>query len=66
MTEALSLVGFENLEEQVEAMERDGYAYFPKVLDAAERIKPLAIKRQEQIVAEQRPPMEEPRLAIPA
>lgn len=34
MTEALSLVGFENLEEQVEAMGRDGYAYFPKVLDA--------------------------------
>ena len=38
----------------------------PKVLNAAERIKPLAITRQEEIVAEQRPLMEEPRLAIPA
>ncbi len=37
-----------------------------KVLDAAERIEPMSVENQEGVVAGQRPPMEEPRLAIPA
>lgn len=37
-----------------------------KVLDAAERIEPMSAERQEEVVAGQRPPMPEPRLAIPA
>ena len=51
MTTALPLVAYSNLEEQVEAMERDGYVYFPKVLgddeiaelrDLSERLEPSA------------------------
>ncbi len=51
MTTALPLVAYPNLEEQVEAMERDGYVYFPNVLsvdeiaelrDLSERLEPLA------------------------
>ena len=36
MAKALSLVAYDNLESQVEALERDGYVYFPGVLDADE------------------------------
>ena len=51
MTTALPLVAYPNLEEQVEAMERDGYVYFPNVLsddeiaelsDLSERLEPSA------------------------
>ncbi len=38
----------------------------PKVLDAAERFKPLSPDEQEQVVATQRPPLAHPELAIPA
>ena len=34
MAKALSLVAHDDLESQVEALERDGYVYFPSVLDA--------------------------------
>ena len=34
MAKVLSLVAYNDLESQVEALERDGYAYFPSVLDA--------------------------------
>ena len=37
----------------------------PKVLDAAERSTPLSREEQEEIVRSQRPPLPEPRLAIP-
>lgn len=49
MTPALPLVAYPNLEEQVEAMNRDGYVYFPNVLsvdeiaelrDLSERLEP--------------------------
>ena len=36
MTKALSLVAYNDLESQVDALERDGYVYFPGVLDAEE------------------------------
>ena len=36
MAKALSLVAHDDLESQVEALERDGYVYFPGVLDADE------------------------------
>ena len=36
MAKALSLVAYNDLESQVEALERDGYVYFPSVLDADE------------------------------
>ena len=36
----------------------------PRVLDAAERFKPLSSERQEEIVQGQRPPLPEPRLGI--
>ncbi|MCZ6677527.1 MAG: phytanoyl-CoA dioxygenase family protein [Candidatus Poribacteria bacterium] len=36
MAEALSLVAYSDLESQVEALERDGYVYFPNVLNAEE------------------------------
>lgn len=36
MAKALSLVAYKDLESQVEAIERDGYVYFPQVLDADE------------------------------
>ena len=36
MAKALSLVAYTDLESQVEALERDGYVYFPSVLDADE------------------------------
>ena len=36
MVKALSLVAYNDLESQVEALERDGYVYFPNVLDADE------------------------------
>ena len=36
MAKALSLVAYNDLESQVEALERDGYVYFPGVLDAEE------------------------------
>ena len=36
MAKALSLVAHKDLESQVEALERDGYVYFPGVLDADE------------------------------
>ena len=36
MAKALSLVAYDDLESQVEALERDGYVYFPSVLDADE------------------------------
>ena len=33
MAKALPLVAYEDLDSQVEALERDGYVYFPSVLD---------------------------------
>ena len=36
MAKELSLVAYTDLESQVEALERDGYVYFPRVLDAEE------------------------------
>ena len=36
MAKALSLVAHNDLESQVEALERDGYVYFPSVLDTDE------------------------------
>ena len=36
MAKVLSLVAYTDLESQVEALERDGYVYFPGVLDAEE------------------------------
>ena len=36
MAKALSLVAYNGLESQVDALERDGYVYFPGVLDAEE------------------------------
>ena len=36
MAKALSLVAYNDLESRVEALERDGYVYFPNVLDAEE------------------------------
>ena len=36
MAKALSLVAHNDLENQVEALERDGYVYFPNVLNAEE------------------------------
>jgi len=36
----------------------------PRVLDAAERFKPLSAERQDEIVQGQRPPLPEPRLGI--
>ena len=36
MAKALSLVAHNDLESQVEALERDGYVYFPSVLNAEE------------------------------
>ena len=39
MAKALSLVAYDDLESQVEALERDGYVYFPGVLDADEIAK---------------------------
>ena len=36
MAKALSLIAYNDLESQVEALERDGYVYFPGVLDADE------------------------------
>ena len=36
MAKALSLVAYNDLESRVAALERDGYVYFPNVLDAAE------------------------------
>ena len=36
MAKALSLVAHKDLESQVEALERDGYVYFPGVLDTEE------------------------------
>lgn len=38
----------------------------PKVLDAAERFKPLGRSQQEEVVAGQRPPRPEPQLGIPS
>ncbi|MBM4436663.1 MAG: hypothetical protein FJ029_05395 [Actinobacteria bacterium] len=37
-----------------------------KILDAAERFRPLAEPEQEAAIAAQRPPLPEPRLGIPA
>ena len=51
MPEVLPLVAYSTLEEQIEALERDGYVYLPRFLNAAEvaelraaaqRIEPLA------------------------
>ncbi|MYK16735.1 phytanoyl-CoA dioxygenase family protein, partial [Candidatus Poribacteria bacterium] len=36
MAKELSLVAYNDLESQVEALERDGYVYFPNVLDTNE------------------------------
>ena len=36
MTNALSLVAYQQLDEQVEALEKDGYVYFPNILDSQE------------------------------
>ncbi len=36
MEHSLSLIEYQNLEDQVKAMERDGYVYFPNVLKAEE------------------------------
>ena len=36
MAKALSLVAHNDLESQVEALERDGYVYFPNVLNTEE------------------------------
>ena len=36
MAKALSLVAYNDLESQVEALERDGYVYFPSVLGTDE------------------------------
>ncbi len=38
----------------------------PRILDAAERFRPLTEAEQAQVIAAQRPPMPEPRLAIDA
>ncbi len=51
MATALPLVAYSNLKEQVEAMNRDGYVYFPNVLsddeiaelrDLSEQLEPSA------------------------
>ena len=51
MVTVLPLVAHDNLEQQIEAMERDGYVYFPSVLNAdgvtelrelSERLEPSA------------------------
>ncbi len=36
----------------------------PKVLDAAERFRPLSANKQADVIGSQRPPMPEPRLGI--
>ena len=36
MAKALPLVAYSDLESQLEALERDGYAYFPSVINAEE------------------------------
>ena len=36
MAKALSLIAYDDLEDQVEALERDGYVYFPNVLNTDE------------------------------
>ena len=36
MAKALPLVAYTDLESQVEALERDGYAYFPAVINSEE------------------------------
>ena len=36
MAEALELTAYPDLESRVEAIERDGYVYYPGVLDAEE------------------------------
>ena len=36
MSQALPLVAYPDLENQVKAMEEDGYAYLPKVIDEAQ------------------------------
>ncbi len=37
MAKTLSLVAYNDLDSQVAALERDGYVYFPKVLDRNEQ-----------------------------
>ena len=41
-------------------------ALLPKILDAAERFRPLSQEEQEEIVATLQPPLPEPRLGIPS
>ena len=52
MAKALSLVAYDDLESQVEALERDGYVYFPSVLDTDEIAELRAIMDLLQAIPE--------------
>ena len=52
MAKALSLVAYNDLESQVEALERDGYVYFPRVLDTDEIAELRATMERLQAIPE--------------
>ena len=52
MAKALSLVAYNDLESQVEALERDGYVYFPNVLDTDEIAELRATMERLQAIPE--------------
>ena len=52
MAKALSLVAYNDLEGQVEALERDGYVYFPSVLDTDEIAELRATMERLQAIPE--------------
>ena len=52
MAKALSLVAYNDLESQVEALERDGYVYFPRVLDTDEIAELRATMERLQAIRE--------------
>ena len=52
MVKALSLVAYNDLESQVEALERDGYVYFPSVLDTDEIAELRATMERLQAIPE--------------
>ncbi len=52
MAKELSLVTYDDLESQVEALERDGYVYFPSVLDAEEIAELRAMMDRLQAIPE--------------
>ncbi|MEM7032283.1 MAG: phytanoyl-CoA dioxygenase family protein [Chloroflexota bacterium] len=52
MSDALALVTYPNLEQQIEAMERDGYVYFPGFLNAEEIAELRTVAHQLEPVAD--------------